>query len=58
MGISRRNFLKILTAAGTATATATASAHAWQSRAPSDPVRLPRGPDPLHRLSQVRTSLR
>jgi formate dehydrogenase beta subunit len=37
MGISRRNFLKILTAAGTATATATASAHAWQSRAPSDP---------------------
>jgi formate dehydrogenase iron-sulfur subunit len=37
MGISRRNFLKILTAAGAATATATASAHAWQSRAPSDP---------------------
>jgi formate dehydrogenase iron-sulfur subunit len=37
MGISRRNFLKILTAAGAATATARASAHAWQSRAPSDP---------------------
>ena len=37
MGISRRNFFKILTAAGASAATATASAHAWQSRAPSDP---------------------
>jgi len=37
MGISRRNFFKIVGIAGTATATADRSARAWQSRAPSDP---------------------
>ncbi len=37
MGISRRNFFKLLTVAGAGTATAKPSAHAWQSRAPSDP---------------------
>jgi Fe-S-cluster-containing dehydrogenase component len=37
MGVSRRNFLKIMTAAGASTAAAKPSAHAWHSRAPEDP---------------------
>ncbi|BBO91925.1 hydrogenase 2 operon protein HybA [Desulfosarcina ovata] len=38
MGINRRDFFKILTAAGTAAAGSARPARAWQSRAPSDPV--------------------
>ncbi|MBR9987313.1 MAG: hydrogenase 2 operon protein HybA [Desulfosarcina sp.] len=38
MGLNRRNFFKLVTAAGAAVAGSDGAAHAWQSRAPSDSV--------------------
>ncbi|WP_319406702.1 hydrogenase 2 operon protein HybA [uncultured Desulfosarcina sp.] len=38
MGLNRRDFFKYVTAAGAAVTGSERSAHAWQSRAPSDPV--------------------
>ena len=38
MGLNRRDFFKFVTAAGAAVAGSGGTAHAWQSRAPSDPV--------------------
>jgi hypothetical protein len=58
MGISRRNFLKILTAAGACDRHGKGFGPCLAVEGPIRPVRLPRGPDPLHRLSQVRTSMR
>ena len=38
MGLNRRDFFKFVTAGGAAMAGSNDSAHAWQSRAPSDPI--------------------
>jgi formate dehydrogenase iron-sulfur subunit len=38
MGLNRRDFFKYVAIAGAAVTRSDKSAHAWQSRAPSDPV--------------------
>ena len=38
MGLNRRDFFKYVTVAGATVTGSERSAHAWQSRAPSDPV--------------------